>query len=100
MLERRGFEVLEAEGGGAAVELFRECGREIGAVVLDLTMPGMDGEVTFQRLRAIRDDVPVILMSGHSEGDVAARLAGKTRADFLEKPFTLTELTEKVLAQL
>lgn len=100
MLERHGFEVLEATGGNAAVELFRERKSEIGAVVLDLIMPGMDGEATFHRLRAIRDDVPVILMSGYSKGDVAARLCGKTRADFLEKPFTPTELTEKVCAQL
>jgi nitrogen-specific signal transduction histidine kinase/CheY-like chemotaxis protein len=100
MLERDGFEVLTAESGEEAVMALRERQEKIDVVLLDLTMPQMDGEMTFHQLRRIRPDLPVVFMSGHSEREVARRLIGKTRVDFLHKPFSLEGLHEKISAEV
>ena len=67
MIERSGFSVLTASGGREAIRLFREHQHEVSCVLLDLTMPDMDGAETFGELRRIRPDVRVILTSGYSE---------------------------------
>jgi len=91
-LESAGFATLEAEDGVRAVEIFREHSSYIDAVLLDLTMPILDGAETFAALRQIRDDVPVVLTSGYQDR-TAARLAGSPRPPaFLDKPFTPDEL--------
>jgi CheY-like chemotaxis protein len=100
MLERDGFRVLSAAGGEEATVLLRQHRSEVAGVVLDMSMPKMDGEATFHQLRQIREDLPVLFVSGHSKQDLAHRLIGKVRADFLQKPFTLATLSEKLRAQL
>jgi PAS domain S-box-containing protein len=91
-LESAGFEVLEAENGEAGLRRFRERAAEIVAVLLDLTMPRMDGEETLDALRRLGAEVPVVLMTGYSERHAAGRFAGKDVAGFLHKPYTLDEL--------
>jgi CheY-like chemotaxis protein len=93
MLEQIGLAVLEASGGEAAIELFRKQAGEISAVILDLTMPGMDGEQTLRALRTLRPEVPVILTSGYSEREASARFDEDEGPEgFLEKPFTVATL--------
>jgi len=92
ILERLGFEVLTADDGRAALEVFRARPDAIAAVVLDLTMPHMDGEETFRELRRIRADVRVILSSGYNEQEVVQRFAGKGLAGFVQKPYTMDNL--------
>ena len=94
MVERLGFSVVSASGGAEAVELFRKNLREISCVLLDVTMPVMDGEETFWALREIRQDVPVVFMSGHSSRDIDSRLLGKSRVGRLRKPFRRAELEQ------
>ena len=98
MLRTLGFEILAAPNGDQGLKMFRERGREISAVLLDLTMPGMDGEETFRNLRLIRPDACVILMSGFNEQEAAARFVGKGLAGFLQKPFTPDELRQRLAA--
>ena len=98
-LEDEGWIVDEAESGEEAMLILRERREKIDVVLLDLTMPQMDGEVTFHELRRIRPDLPVVFMSGHSEQDIATRLIGKTRVEFLHKPFSLDRLREKISAE-
>jgi len=100
MLERAGLEVMTAEDGREALAIFKECAEEIDCVILDLTMPHLDGEETFRELRRIRSDVEVILTSGYNKQDVTQRFAGKGVAGFIQKPFRLESLTEKVRAIL
>jgi two-component system cell cycle sensor histidine kinase/response regulator CckA len=64
----------------------------VQAILLDLTMPVMNGEETAAELRRIRTDVPIILSSGYSEHELAGRLAGKGLAGFLKKPYAPAEL--------
>jgi PAS domain S-box-containing protein len=94
MLEHLGFTMLTAADGLQAVELYRERGKEIGLVLMDLTMPHMDGAKAFGELRRLNPEVRVVLASGYSGEDVAARFAGKGLAGVLQKPYTLAKLRE------
>lgn len=94
------FTVLTAVDGRAGLELFRQRADGIDAVLLDLTMPHMNGEEAFRALRRIRTDVPVILTSGYSEQDMSAEFAGKGIAGFLQKPFRFEKLQEQFRAVL
>ena len=67
---------------------FRASPAEFDMVLLDLLMPGMNGEQTLAALRALRPDVRVLLISGYSEGDILGRLGGEGRLAFLAKPFS------------
>jgi two-component system cell cycle sensor histidine kinase/response regulator CckA len=96
MLERMGFDVLTAPDGREGVEVFREHAGEIVCVLLDLTMPHMDGEEAFRQLRRIRPGVKVILCSGYNEQDATQRFYGKGLAGFIQKPYTLAKLAAKM----
>jgi signal transduction histidine kinase/CheY-like chemotaxis protein len=96
MLERVGFTVLTAEDGRQAVEIFQRVGAEVDLVILDLTMPHLDGEACFRELRLLKPAVKVILSSGYNEQDVVSLFAGKGLAGFIQKPYTNEELIAKV----
>ena len=98
MLAALGFEVITARDGVEGLNAFRAAGETICAVLLDLTMPRLDGEETFRELRQLRPDARVILMSGFSEQEAGARFVGKGLAGFLQKPFTPDELREQLVA--
>ena len=72
--------------------MFREHAGELRLVLLDLTMPHMDGEETYRELYRINPDVPVVLMSGFAEKDTVDRFAGKRLAGFIQKPFDAPDL--------
>lgn len=93
-LKELGFEVLVAEDGLSAVHLFDQRVDEIEIVLLDMSMPGLDGEETLRELRRIRPDVKVILCSGHPEEKIISRVQGL--AGFLEKPYGPDRLAEKI----
>ncbi len=96
MLERLGFQVLLANDGRSALEIFRDHSGEIVCVLLDLTMPHLDGEQAFREMRRIRPDVKVILSSGYNEQDATQRFTGKGLAGFIEKPYQSATLTAKL----
>jgi two-component system, cell cycle sensor histidine kinase and response regulator CckA len=97
-LENYGYRVLLASSGQEAVSLLERHDVGIGLVVLDLTMPGMDGAATFRALRKLRPDLTVILSSGYDEADVASRFHGERFAGFIKKPYTAAALAHKVSA--
>jgi two-component system, cell cycle sensor histidine kinase and response regulator CckA len=99
-LTRYGFEVLLAENGREAVDVVHAQGARLAAVLLDLTMPQMNGEEALREIRALRPDLPVILSSGYSEQEAGASLGAKQPAGFLQKPYRPTQLVEKLRAIL
>jgi len=99
MLEQLGFQVLTAHNGSEGLKVFRERMEEIRCVILDLTMPGLDGDETFRRLHRLNPHVPVILSSGYNEQEVYRKFNGAGPAGFLQKPYTLAALKE-VLARV
>jgi CheY-like chemotaxis protein len=90
MLQVLGFEVVTASDGREALERYRE--RRPDLVILDLTMPHLDGEQTFRELRQIDPGVRVIMTSGYNEMEVTQKFAGKRLAGFIQKPYTLETL--------
>jgi len=100
MAERFGFDVLLAADGIEALELFRENREDIVCVLLDLTMPRMDGEEAFREMRRIDPDVAVILCSGYNKQDATQRFAGKGLVGFMQKPFQLSTLRETLQSVL
>ena len=100
MLRSQGFQAIEADGAGQALELFAAASDEIDGALLDLTMPDTDGIQLFDSLRELRPELPIVLMSGHSPEDTLERVAGRSHATCLPKPFSLAELVaalERVL---
>jgi two-component system, cell cycle sensor histidine kinase and response regulator CckA len=95
-----GFDVILAGDGREGVERFRERHQEISVVLMDLTMPALDGVDAFREIRALNDAVPVLLMSGYNEQDAVTRFAGKGLAGFVQKPFTVEMLRERLLSVL
>jgi two-component system, cell cycle sensor histidine kinase and response regulator CckA len=94
MLERLGYEVVEAADGRAAIGLFAEHRASIRCVLLDLSMPHMDGEEAFRALRASDPTVRVIISSGYGEHDTASRFTEQEPDGFIQKPYTLQRLGE------
>lgn len=92
MLERMGFSVLLASDGREALEIYRKRADEIACVLLDLTMPHMDGEETFRELRRIRPAVRVVISSGYNEQEISQRFLGKGLAGVMQKPYQSTQL--------
>jgi len=96
MLERSGYTAITACDGVEGVELFRQRHAELRVVILDMTMPRMNGEQAFGEMRRVSQLVPVILASGYNEQDATNRFSGKGLAGFLQKPFRLSDLREKM----
>ncbi len=100
MLERLGFEVLTAIDGVEAIRIYEQRADEIQIVILDLTMPNLDGQQTLKELRHIRVDAPVLLSSGYTEQDVMRRLAGSRYSGFVPKPYSVENLMTVIQAAL
>jgi len=97
MLSSFGFAVIAAADGREALRLYAQHQDEITVVLLDLTMPHMDGEETFRKLRLIDPQVRVVISSGYAEHDITTRLGGDHAVGFVPKPYTLAELREGLL---
>ena len=95
-LERAGFEVVLAENGRQAVEAYAQQGARIVLVLLDLSMPEMDGEQTLVELRRIDPGVQVLLSSGYDPSSSTRAPLGGRVASFLQKPYTAQALVAAV----
>ena len=94
LLSGAGYRVVTAQSGFECLDLFRRRPQGYELVLLDLTMPFMDGEETFQRLREIRPDVPVVLCTGFIQQDRLERLMKAGLTGFLRKPLAPDEIVD------
>jgi CheY-like chemotaxis protein len=92
LLERSGFEVMVAANGREAVDLFVQHRGRVRLVILDLTMPHLDGEACYRELRRVDPEVKVIMTSGYDEQDVISRFVGNELAGFVQKPYKAADL--------
>jgi len=97
-LERHGYTVLLADSGLAAIDVLRRHPGEIALVLLDLSMPHMNGEEALPELRKIRPEVKVVVSSGYSESEAMALFKGQRVAGFIQKPYTSEGIASKVKA--
>jgi PAS domain S-box-containing protein len=96
MLKTMGFSVLTASDGRSALDVYRDAAEPIDLVLLDRTMPHMDGDETFRELVRLRPDLRVVMTSGYSEQSVAGLVDGPGLAGFLQKPYRFDELRAAV----
>ena len=94
MLEKLGCTALGARTSEEAMRLLEERGEAIDVVLLDLSMPGMDGGELLEGIRRLRADLAVIVCSGYGELDVDLRRLAPSA--FLQKPFTMKDLAIQV----
>lgn len=96
MLVYAGYRVVSALEPFRALEIFRKIGTQIDLVILDFTLPIMDGSEVFAELQQIRPNVAVMLSSGYAEQTVLRAMLAKGLRGFLPKPYT----EQKLLAQV
>jgi signal transduction histidine kinase len=95
VLERRGYSVLVAENGAAALDVLARDPRPVHVLLTDVLMPGMNGRDLASRVRALRPAARVVFMSGYA-ADNAPDFAGDPASGFLSKPFTERALASKI----
>jgi len=106
-LEPHGYDVVQALTGEEALHVFARYGHRIDAIVLDIVMPGVDGEVVFGEIRNWKPDVRVLVSSGHRGSEAVRRILANPGTAALEKPyqpaellFSLERLLEKPVEEL
>ncbi len=99
-LERYGYGVLLAESGPAAVGICKAASNNISLIVLDLSMPGMDGREALPELLKVKPDVRVVISSGYGEAETLGLFSESHISGFIQKPYTIQQLARKVRATL
>jgi PAS domain S-box-containing protein len=99
MVELIGFRVITARDGCEAVAKYREHQQEIDVVIMDLTMPNMDGITAMGEIYTIRLDAKVILASGYNEEELSKRITGKAPSGFIRKPYNMSALKAELSCQ-
>ena len=94
MLQRLGYNVLTTSNGQEAIEIFKK--NEVAFVILDMRMPGMNGDEVCRQLKKIKPKVKIILASGYVGYYSTEYLIGIGFDDILEKPFTIEHLSGKI----
>jgi len=93
MLQRLGFDVLLAADGQEAVEMVSKAAKDLAAVILDLTMPNMDGDSAYAEIRRMEPKLPVLIASGYDVKTVTNRFDRTHISSFIQKPFQIKDLS-------
>lgn len=96
MFNEMGFSVINACNGQEGVTMLSENLQDVVLVLLDMTMPVMDGATCFYEMRKINPNIKVLLSSGYDEQDAISRFAGDGLAGFAQKPYDFEQLQQKV----
>ena len=94
------FEVLGALNPVEGIELYRQHQREIAVVILDYSMPGMDGKAAFEELLKINKEVKVLVCSGYTEEEMQSAFAGVRPGGFIHKPYRPATILERVSSMI
>jgi two-component system cell cycle sensor histidine kinase/response regulator CckA len=95
-LRNKGYKVIEARSGEAAMEILTAEEEPIDLLITDVVMPGIDGPTLIRLVRERRPDIKVLCISGYSEDALRQRIAEETYIAFLSKPFSLKQLAGRV----
>ncbi len=96
LLKRMGYQVITAKSGEEALEVVHRIGPSIDLVILDMIMPGMDGGRTFDGIRETCPEIPIMLASGYAINGQAQKIMNRGCNGFIQKPFSVSELSQKV----
>lgn len=96
ILTRVGYQVRTAEDGAAALEIYEKEKNTLRLILLDLTMPRLDGHQVIREIRKTDPHIPILIMSGYSELELAHKFEGHAPNGFIQKPFHIPNLLEKI----
>jgi len=96
MLEKLGYKIVVATGGNEAIKLLKTIRNQVDLVILDMIMPDMSGGETFNRLRAIKPNVKILLSSGYSLNGQASEIMQRGCNGFIQKPFNMKQISRKI----
>ncbi len=96
MIETLGYKVIPAKDGVQGLKIFFTNPDAFDCVILDLTMPKMDGEECMSKIREIKSDAKVIISSGYDEHDISKKFSGMNISGFIQKPYNLSVLSRKL----
>lgn len=94
VMENSGYQVLVAESGKLALEVFKKYQPKINLVLLDLLMPEISGSETFREMKKVQSDVSVLLVSGAKSDKRIQELLAQGAKGFVEKPYTFPQLSQ------
>lgn len=100
VLADEGYRVITAKDGFQAIDTYRKLGEQIALIILDFTMPVMDGSDVFSELLTINSKVPVVLSSGFAEQDRLRGMLARGLRGFIPKPYTQQKLLEQIRSTL
>lgn len=96
LLERLGYEVLTAQSGKKAIQIYKKNKDQVDLVILDMVMPDMGGKETYDRLKEINPDIKILLSSGYTINGGAREVMDQGCNGFIQKPFNLKELSQGI----
>jgi len=96
ILSKLGYSALLARSGPEALNIYREMSDAIDLVILDMIMPGMSGKETYEALKTLNPRVKILLSSGYSMKDQATRILENGCDGFIQKPFSIKDLSHKM----
>jgi len=96
VLKEYGYKVIAVSSGPEAVAMLEELNGRVHLILLDMVMPGMDGEATFRALREINEDVPILLTSGFADEERSNRLIKAGAKGMIHKPYKSEELAARI----
>ncbi|MCX5826540.1 MAG: response regulator [Deltaproteobacteria bacterium] len=96
LLEVMGYRVLTARNGQEALQIYGQQKNNIDIVLLDMIMPGMNGERVYEKLKEINPDVRILLLSGYSKDREATAVLAKQCGGFIQKPFKINDLSRSI----
>ena len=96
VLEMFGYNVIDASNGEEAFDIFKQHKDEIQLIVTDVVMPGMSGQALSKKIKEIKQDAKILLLSGHTEDDVIRSGVFQNDIAFLQKPYSLPSFSQKI----
>lgn len=97
MIESTGLEFLEAENGRQGVEIYQKHWQQIDVVILDMIMPEMDGSDAFRAMKKINPNIKALVATGYSLNNEIQQILDEGVRDFIQKPFMINGLIDKIL---
>jgi len=95
-LRNKGYNVLEANSGDTALDMFKDGAKDVDLLITDVVMPRVDGPTLVKEIRGSHPDLKVIFISGYTEDAFRKRVGEEPEIHFLQKPFSLKQLAGKV----
>lgn len=96
MLESMGISCITAENGEEGIRIYKESSSDIGAVILDIEMPGLSGNQVYDILKQINPEIKILITSGYAQAHLETKYFKRKLDHFMPKPFQMKQLLLKL----